>query len=240
MQALRVEILEFFKGMEFNAEKHEYSIKGKKFKISASGIYKKFQKPFDRENISYGVARSRGISQLDVYREWESAKELGCRIGNESHLFGELYPFNRELKPATGYQEGIVKFWEDLPSHIVPVIMELQMYHKNYMFPGTGDILLYNKKTKNFIICDYKTNKNIFKNHKGQKLLGPFSNLLDNPYNTYQIQISLYQLLFEQTGYKVSDRRIVWVKPDGSYSMYDTEDYTSILKYELDNKLLDR
>lgn len=59
-----------------------------------------------------------------------------------SHLFGELYPFNRDLEPKSGFEKAIVKFWNDLPDFIIPVIMECRMYHKELMYAGTLDILL--------------------------------------------------------------------------------------------------
>ena len=114
--------------------------------------------------------------------------------------------------------------------------MELRMYHKVFKFSGTADILLYDTINKCFIIADYKTNKDLFKNFAGQKMTKIFSHFLDTPFNHYQLQLSYYQILFEQIGYKVSRRIIIWLKEDGTYEMYDTEDLTSILIKELKNK----
>lgn len=223
-------ILGFFNKLEFDEGKHLYTVNGDKINSSVSKIIKNFVKPFDSKNISLGVARKRGISQEEVLKEWEQAGKEACDKGTRVHLFGELYPFDRSLKPSDKYEEAIVKFWNDLPDHIVPVVMELRMYHKDYLFAGTGDILLYNKITGHYIIGDYKTNKDLFKNFKGQKMLSLFDDLLDMPLNHYQLQLSFYQILFEQIGLKVEGRKIIWLKPEGEYEMYDTEDYTGILK----------
>ena len=131
-----------------------------------------------------------------------------------------------------GQERAVIKFWNDLPEHVVPLILELQMYHKQYMYAGTADVPLYNKKTKTVIIADYKTNKDLFKNFRGKKLLHPFTDLLDNPFNKYQIQLSYYQLLFEQVGLNVSSRKIIWLKKDGEYEVFDTVDYTEKLIME--------
>ena len=64
----------------------------------------------------------------------------------------------------------------------------------------------------------------------GKKMYDPFSNLLDSPYNHYQLQLSLYQLLLEEVGFEVENRHIVWLLPDGEYKIYQTRDFTSILK----------
>lgn len=238
MEELKKDILQFFKDLEFNEEQHKYSIKGNRIKVSVSGIIKNFVKPFDSKGISKRVAQRRGVSQKQVLKEWDTEKTKACKKGTEVHLFGELYPFNKKLKPRNKFEESIVKFWSDLPSTIIPVVMELQMYHKDYMYAGTADILLYNTVSKTFIIGDYKTNKDLFKNYKGKKMIGLFSNLLDNPYNKYQLQLSFYQILFEQLGLKVSSRKLIWLKPNGNYELYSTDDYTKVLKqYLKDNPL---
>ena len=107
------------------------------------------------------------------------------------------------------------------------------MFSEELGIAGTADIILYNTKTNKFILADYKTNEDLFKNFKGKKLLAPFDNLLENSFNKYQLQLSMYQLLFEQCGYEIESRRVIWLKPDGSFENLKTEDYTHILKNEL-------
>lgn len=234
MEDIRENIKIFFKGLEFKEDGHEYFLDSKPIDISVSGIYKKYVKPFDRDNISKGTARKYGYTQKEVLDDWDKTRDESLILGNNSHKFGELYPFDRTLKPTSLQQEAIVKFWNDLPPFVVPVAMEVMMYYKGTpLFSGTMDILLYNTITHTFIIADYKTNKDLFKNYKGQKMLGIFNHLLDTPFNSYQLQLSLYQILFEQTGYKVSSRKIVWLKRDGNYELYNTEDYTEVLRKDL-------
>ena len=64
---------------------------------------------------------------------------------------------------------AIMKFWGDLPPHVIPIIMEAKMYHKEQLYAGTADGILYNTLTGKYIIIDYKTNIDLFKNYKGQK-----------------------------------------------------------------------
>jgi len=233
MEEAKIQILEYFKGLEFYEDEHKYMYHSKPIKISVSGLIKHFYEPFDSYNISLRIAKRDGISQEEVLKGWDNEGKKGISKGNKAHLFGEVYPFNKHLEPNDKYDEAIIKFWNDLPSHIVPVIMELRMFHKEYMFAGTADILLYNTITKMFIIGDYKTNKDLFKNFKGKKMLGPFKDLLDSPFNHYQLQLSFYQILFEQCGLKVSSRKLIWLLSDGTYNMYDLEDYTKVLKEQL-------
>ena len=148
----------------------------------------------------------------------------------------EHYPLDRTLKSKTGFEEAIKNFWDTLPPFLTPVFLELQMYHKTFNYAGTSDIILYDSRDNSYIIADYKTNKDLFKNYKGQKMLKQFKHLLDNPFNHYQLQLSYYQILFEQTGFNISGRYIIYIKPDGTFERYATEDYTDILIKDLKSK----
>ncbi len=246
MEDTKKYLLEEFKDLTFNEEAHKYYVKGQPIKKSVSAIIKNFTTGFDRNGISKNITYSKNIiNELlntgvkykteDITKPWDDKTKIACDTGTEVHLFGELYPFNTELKPRNKKEEAIKKFWNDLPDFIQPVIMELRMYHKKYMFAGTADILLYNRKSDTFIIGDYKTNENLFKNFANKYLLSPFEDKLDRPFEKYEIQLSLYQILFEQTGYRVSSRKLIWLLPDGTYKMYTLEDHTKILKEYLKN-----
>ena len=83
---------------------------------------------------------------------------------------------------------------------------------------------------------DYKTNKDLYKNFRGERMLYPFNELLNCSFNVYQLQLSLYQLALEFIGFKVIGRRIIWLKDDSSYEKINTNSYTYNLYYALINK----
>ena len=221
-------IKNYFKDLVFDEEKHLYTI-DKNPLPSVSKLIEKFTIKFDEQAVSLSISERTGVSQAEILADWEEQRQEACDRGHRVHLFGELYPFNKNLKPSCKQEEAIVKFWNSLPEHIVPVFVELRMFHKELRFAGTSDILLYDTIKKVFIIADYKTNKDLFKNFKKKSLVYPFTNLLDSPFNKYQIQLSLYQILFEQTGYRVASRKIIWLLKNGDFLLYDTEDLTKPL-----------
>lgn len=232
MDEVKKHIKDCFKGLTFEEKEHKYFFEGNPLSLSVSGKIKQFVEPFDSDTIAGFSARKQGVSKEEILASWKKAADEACEKGNKAHLFGEVYAFNREIRPQTQLDIAIMKFWGDLPPHIIPAFVELQMFHKTEFYAGTSDILLYNILSGKYIIADYKTNKDLFKNYKDKKLLGPFSNLLDTPYNKYQIQLSYYQKLFEQTGLEVSHRKIIWlqeVNGVGEYKIYDTENYTQFL-----------
>lgn len=230
MEILKKYLRESFNGLEFNADLHKYYLNGQPLNDSVSSKLKQFYTPFNSDAISNFVALKRKISKEDVKAEWKQSADEAIAIGNKTHLFGELYAFDRNIRPSSGYEVAVMKFWNQLPDHIVPVCCELQMYHWKDLYPGTSDIVLYNTNTGKLIIADYKTNKDLYKNYRKQKMLAPFDDLLDCPLSKYKIQLSYYQILLEQTSMEVEDRVIVWVKPDGTYELIRCEDYTDILR----------
>jgi hypothetical protein len=227
-------IEETFGELKFNEKRHIYTVNGKRL-TSVSKAIKKYYKPFELERMARIVAKARGVSAAEIKREWNDKKEAACNRGNAAHLFGENY--REGMKPRTGLEKAVVKFWDDVPNHIILVYSELKMFLEELGLAGTGDIILYNLATNKFIIADYKTNEDLFKNYKGKKMIGPFSHLLDNNFNKYQIQLSFYQILLEQLGsdFQVESRRNIWLQDDGTYKMYKTEDFTSILLADLKN-----
>jgi len=231
LETIKTQVQEYFKNLNFEPNNHVYTYNNL-ILPSVSSVIKKYSEPFEADKIAGFVAKKRGITKEEVLQEWQDIKNKACEVGTNTHLFGETY--NAETsKPTNGLEEAVSKFWTDLPEHIKIVTFELKMYHKIFGIAGTSDIIFYNTKTGKFIIADYKTNGDLFKNYKEKKLLKPFENLLDNPYNKYQIQLSLYQLLFEQTGYEVEARKVIWLKPDGNYVIYNTDDLTEVLSKQL-------
>lgn len=227
----REEIEQFFSGLLFNEEYHKYSIDNKILDISVSGLLNKIKRDFEKQSISKAIAIRDNRDQEEILKSWKEKADNACSEGTKTHKFAEIYGFSKKLKPSSGFEKAIVKLWSELPKHIIPVLPELQMYHKKYLFGGTLDLLLYDTIQEGYIIGDYKTNKDLFKNYRGQTLKDEFSFLLQNSFNIYQLQLSLYQILLEQlSDIRVIKRKIIWVKNDGSYELLDTKDYTNELK----------
>ena len=225
------EILHFFKDLSFEPQAHIYHVNGVPIENSVSNKIKKFYPEFDAKRKSVDVAMKTCSTQKAVLEEWNNISEVAIAKGNKAHLFGELYPFNRELRPQSQYDIAIMKFWKDLPPHIIPVLTGARMYYLRDMYAGTADIILYNTLSGKYVVGDYKTNRDLYKNFMGERMFSPFANLLNCPFNKYQLQLSYYQILLQQIqGIEVSYRKIIWLKPDGNYELFDTEDFTEILE----------
>ena len=81
-----------------------------------------------------------------------------------------------------------------------------------------------------------KTNKDLYKNFKEQKLLHPFEELLDMPLSIYKLQLAAYQLCLEKINIPIIMRCLIWLRPNGEYEKIRLEDLSKRLNKALIEK----
>ena len=90
-------------------------------------------------------------------------------------------------------------------------IILTDIFHK---IAGTADLL--EVSGKDFVISDYKTNKDRDKlnrkSFKGERLNSPVNHLLNCSIDKYALQLSIYAYMLEQLGYTCKELIIYWVK----------------------------
>ncbi len=210
-----------------------------------------YERNFDNPDSKYYR-----MTPEEIREAWEANSRQACEVGSERHLWGEsafaymtkqydkIAPeFKDRLTEDGGFEAiypkeiAICKFWEDLPVCFVPIAVENITYHKELNYSGTFDMLFYyeaeldgkSPDKSGFVIFDYKTNKDLYKNFKEKKLLPPFEGLLDMPVSIYKLQLSAYELNLQQLGFKIIGRRLIWLLPDGTYDKIPLESYAERL-----------
>ena len=225
---MKDKILNYFKDLTFTEKDHSYYWKGNKVNKSVSAIVNKFSEEFDKMGNSLRVAKNTGRTQQEVLDEWEEKARVSRELGTRVHSFAEKYMLNRDIETDCNYEKAVKKFWAE--TQFSPIMAECQMYHKRHKFCGTADLLLLDTVSNSYVLGDFKTNSDLFKNFKGKKMLDPFDILYDMPHSKYSLQLSLYQLLIEQVKpIKISARVLIHLLPDGTYKQYFTKDYSKIL-----------
>jgi hypothetical protein len=230
MQELINNLQQTFEHLEFDEKKHQYKFFNIKL-TPVSYIVSKFYKPFDTHKMAIFTARKRGVTVQEMLKEWEDKKISSCTLGTNTHLFAENW--TPESIPKNGMEESVSNYFNALietKNPIIHLLKEFRMFSKKLLIAGTVDRIDYNPLTNKYICVDYKTNEDLYKNYKGQKMLAPFSHLLDSPFNKYQIQLSLYKMLFELTGEEVESMQIIWFRPDGTFLQLECADLTPQLK----------
>jgi len=82
------------------------------------------------------------------------------------------------------------------------------------------------------LLVTHNTNKSLsddYKRSKGVYMEPPFDDLIDESLSHYALQLSLYQIGLMQLGYEIGDRRLIWLKDDGTYEKIALPDMTGRL-----------
>jgi hypothetical protein len=245
-----IELYDCFSDIRFFEKNHTYEISGKKAKTSVSGLISKYEKPFNTDVIAARVAKKEKVPVKTILEKWEKNKNYSCHKGSEFHLHVEnflerrIVPIDREAFVNFMSPKGelfscenseIEKYYNEMAilirnfrnfyewwkeDHIL-IKSEFVIGDKESMICGTIDNLSYNKKTKEFVIFDYKTNKKIErKNSYGENFLKPFEHISKCEHTKYSFQLSLYSLIFERNSpFKINSSYIVWVAGENDYEL---------------------
>lgn len=144
------------------------------------------------------------------------------------------------LIPCSPKQEAIEKFWGDLfkINEIYPLLPEVKMYMPKdnkfgikKLYCGTADITCAIKYKGEWciILLDYKSNASLYNNYNishNITMLEPFNDMIDHAESHYTFQLSAYSLMLMNLGYKVIDRKLIWLKSDGNYEKIKLPDIT--------------
>lgn len=152
------------------------------------------------------------------------------------------------LIPTRAKEEAILKFFNDLSPNFWIVMPETRVFscvgtlegQLSQDYCGCFDLLMYfldpvnpGNPNNGLWIFDWKTNEKLFSEFsrsRGKTCLPPFTDLPDEAFSMYELQLSCYQMPLEAIGLKIIGRRIIWLKEDGTYELFGTRDFTSRLK----------
>lgn len=243
---IRKNLYAAFEGMEFDEVKHQYTLDGEVLP-SVSSLISNFYESFDSEAESVKYAEKYGFDVEDVRAAWFGENQISVEKGHSVHQFAEDYAnwryFGADWKPLPHSKQclGVIQFYNDLPEHIVPVVMELRMFNRKYKFAGTSDILLYNEKTGELLVADIKTNKELRSSfsQSPMKFIDQKHGLVQDNFGKYSLQLGgFYRILLEEAGFKVSHHCIIWLQQEGKqlYQKLWTKNLTVDIRRYLENR----
>ena len=246
---------------------HEYYLDGVQY-MCVSDVTHKYKPTTSEQMAERCVAKWQremdpnykyyGMSKDEILALWKVKSDYACEFGTDVHAFGEsmfYYMTDQPDKildeckdkfidgrphPTNPHEEAVVKFWDEIPENIVPVLAETKVFNRNGTpYAGTFDILFYyvdepNSPKNGLMIFDYKTNEDLYKNYNETKLLWPFNDMLDMNESYYILQLGCYQIPLENLGYRVIGRRLIWLRPDASYDKIKLPDVSVRVRDALD------
>lgn len=253
---IREKILNKFQDLLFVEESHQYFLNGEELP-SVSHITHRFQEPFDELIVAENYALKNGETPQYWLDKWHFNSLKAMTTGTLVHSFGEanfykkinrcdlipkevLCKFDKKHKwliPTRTKEEAVLKFWEEFPKDLYPVLAETKVY-KPHSYAGTFDLLAYYKhptddSKSGLVILDYKTNAKLedeYSRNVGRMLYEPFSDLYSESKSLYTLQLSCYQIPLEDLGLKVIGRRLIWLTDDGNYELIPLIDVTKKLR----------
>jgi predicted RecB family nuclease len=219
---------------QFNKEKHTYEYEGASLK-SVSEFKSSFSS-FDKERIADMVAKKNNKTVEEVLAEWQELANTAIVRGKKIHDFAEAILNNQEIKPSSIEEESMLDYITGLLKDNEIVMYESPICSLELKLAGTPDLIIKSKLDNTYSIVDYKTNKTLFKKAYN-KLLAPFNDLYDIPFNTYSIQLSCYKLMLEEAGYSINKLTIVHFPENSNHVIYDNviDLTTQIKKHILNN-----
>jgi len=219
----------------FQRKSHVYlNTETHKIITSATQTLGLFSPPFPPEMLAK-KAKEKNISPSELQVFWTLLKDFGTGKGSYVHDYLEnrvnRRVLDQPLPPVyhtldTTYKSQFStqlhtclnqakQFIYENP-HYIPFKQELVL--GNDIIAGQLDNLSYNTKTGNYIIIDYKTDKQInFDSLYNKFFFEPLSHLAYCEYNKYSLQLSIYRYLLElYTDIKLDPNIIVWFNPKNS------------------------
>lgn len=239
-----VKLEQSFKNIKFFSKNHTYEINGEKASGSVTGLLKKFEQPFPRDEVAQRIAKRDGILIEDVLIDWDYKRDYSSHKGSEFHLFAENYLQRRQetidrkmiesfLKSKGKGLENVEKYYKEIAILIRNFLDFYNWWDQRYILIksefvvgdaitkicGTIDNLSYNTEKNELELFDYKTNKSIDKtNTFGNRMLAPFDYLPQCSHVTYSLQLWVYKLIIERNSpFKIGDLHIVWVGDENKY-----------------------
>jgi len=204
--------------IEYDPINHSYFYEGKKL-TGVTDHIKTFYKAFDVASIAPACAKAWNCTEEEVKNIWKANGDLTSALGDAIHKMLENYDFHREI----GAKIAEIKKLEDnyvMPKHPIlrdimakfiaidtaknqTIVPEVIITDIKKGFCGRTDRLVITGDKK-CVVQDYKINIESEKEDKNNKITAEqFKDLPSNKISKYQLQMSVYANMLENSGWTV-------------------------------------
>lgn len=186
---------------------------------SATGYIKRFLKPFDNDMVSFMFGKKHGINKTEVQKIWKDGGEAASDFGTCVHKMIENLLNNYKNGAVIQFNRGDEENYA-LPKH--PILLKI-MRDFLQIFPFKDDLIseaLISDVKKNVCghadlinvlsweekrcrIGDFKINVDSELEDPKNKVLSPFDNLPATKLSKYQLQMSVYANMLQESGWTV-------------------------------------
>lgn len=196
--------------IEFYPEPHHY-IQGGERLTSVTTLIQKWFPQFDAEVVAKKKAAREGGSYEALLAEWSLKREEAANFGTKVHLMAEKILQEKDERAANHLAET-----EREKAYLAAIKEALVRVSRGYEFvesekiifsavrkvAGTIDLLLRSKSTGEFVVGDWKTNRELkYAGFRQEMGLGPCRLLENCNFNHYSLQASAYGELLTSESY---------------------------------------
>lgn len=224
-------------GLTFETEAHRYTYAGGQLR-SVSSIVEHYA-PFDTLAMAKKCAANPkhpyyGKEVEEIVALWELKRDNAADAGTKLHSFGEacyLFMHGREDEMEPEWRERIsegglvavepkevalARWWaENDWGRYAVVAKETRVMNPALRYAGTFDLLLYDLQDPGYLIKDYKSNEDLYKNY-GDRLRPPLNikGLYANDIGKYTVQQTLYGICIANIGLRLLGAELVWLREE--------------------------
>lgn len=197
---------------------HEYSFEGKKLR-GATSIVSDFTKPFDAQVISKNCEASWKVEAEAIQGMWKSNGNVSSDFGTAIHealehyfnykAIGETIQKNTDKEdnpalPKHPLLKRIIQEFEEINKFKGEVLQEVLVTDvKNGRCGQIDRLVILDKEKKVCCVQDYKVNVGAEEITSSGKLKAPYNELPANKLSKYQLQMSVYAKMLENSGWTV-------------------------------------
>lgn len=196
--------------IEFHVEPHQYLYKGEAFPSVTKLIHRWFPE-FDAEAVAKKKAEREGGSYEALVREWSKKRDDAAAFGSKIHLMAEKMIIENDDRVADdlagndrekAYLEALKESIRRIRLGYEFVEPEKIVFSPQLKVAGTVDLLLRSRTNGEYVIADWKTNREIKSSAFRQELgFGPCHRIENCNLNHYSLQVSAYAELLVSEGY---------------------------------------
>lgn len=230
--------LSVFKSVTLDESNHTYTWVSKsgipmRNKTSMTSLLHRYRQPFDQEEQATIYANKYNLNKDNVLKEWNRLSKEATTKGTAIHNYLEYLFSNIEPEYMYDVQKVVDLFgldiiapkWEKLKkmanefhsmaiNFLIPIACELKIADDETGIAGAIDLLAFHIPSKQLVILDYKSGKEIRReNIYNQFMLPPLNHLPDINLIHYSLQLNGYQYILEKnTNLKLRNNHfIIWI-----------------------------
>ena len=224
------------KNIEFIEEGHVYNINGNTSFTSTTTFVHRLFPYFNEDKIidnmmkgsNWESSKYYGKTKKEIKDMWKVNRISSATLGTKMHKYIEDYYNNKEFtqEQITDSQNNIeYSYFENFKKNhadIVPFRTEWLIYDEHYQISGSVDFIVKNDDDT-YTILDWKRSKQIEKDNRFNKFAKfPNSDLDDNNYTHYCLQLNIYKYIIEKNyNKKIKDMYLVVLHPENKLQNYE-------------------